>query len=75
MPDLVLLLCRRPVFEGVLRRAVEREPGDRVHPCAAAALPAGDLVHGDFGPQNVLVDGGRIAAVIDLEAAGCGTRA
>ena len=34
--DLVLLLCRRPVFEGVLRRAVEREPGVRVHPGGVA---------------------------------------
>lgn len=35
----------------------------------------GDLVIGDFGPHNVLVnDQGRVAAVIDLEGAGRGDR-
>lgn len=44
-------------------------------PYSAAVLPVTDIVHGDFGQDNVLVDDGRITAVIDLEAAGCGTRA
>ena len=30
------------------------------------------IVHGDFGPQNVLVDGHRIAAVLDWEFAHVG---
>lgn len=37
-------------------------------------LPAGDLVHGDLNPGNVLIDSGRVAALIDVEAVGCGTR-
>lgn len=38
-------------------------------------LSHGDLVIGDFGPHNVLLDGqGRFAAVIDLESAGRGDR-
>jgi aminoglycoside phosphotransferase (APT) family kinase protein len=38
-------------------------------------LPAADLVHGDLNPGNVLVAGGRIVGVIDVEAIGSGTRA
>jgi len=38
-------------------------------------LPAGDLVHGDFRLDNVLFDSERVAAVIDIEALGSGTRA
>jgi aminoglycoside phosphotransferase (APT) family kinase protein len=37
--------------------------------------PAADLVHGDLNPGNVLVAGGRIVGVIDVEAVGSGTRA
>ncbi|GAB3427436.1 aminoglycoside phosphotransferase/kinase family protein [Flindersiella endophytica] len=39
------------------------------------ALPAGDLVHGDFNTCNVLAHDGEITGVIDLEAFGSGTRA
>ena len=37
-------------------------------------LPNADLVHGDLHPDNVLVSGRRIVAVIDVEAIGSGTR-
>ncbi len=37
-------------------------------------LPAADLVHGDLNPGNVLVAGGEVAALIDVEAVGRGTR-
>jgi aminoglycoside phosphotransferase (APT) family kinase protein len=42
---------------------------------AGFTLPAGDIVHSDFGPGNVLAHAGRVTGVIDLEAAGCGSRA
>ncbi|MFG2736317.1 phosphotransferase family protein [Streptomyces harbinensis] len=38
-------------------------------------LPSEDLVHGDFRLDNVLLRSGRVAAVIDTEALGSGTRA
>lgn len=37
-------------------------------------LPADDLVHGDLNPENVLVADGQLAALIDVEAVGRGTR-
>ncbi|WP_183091711.1 phosphotransferase family protein [Streptomyces radicis] len=37
-------------------------------------LPTGDLVHGDFRPGNILLDAGRVSAVIDIEALGSGSR-
>lgn len=39
-----------------------------------ATLPAGDLVHGDLNPDNVLVADGRLVALIDVEAVGRGSR-
>ena len=46
--------------------------------CAGLGTPGwrhGDLVHGDFGAHNVLLDDdGRVLAVIDLEEAGRGDR-
>ena len=42
---------------------------------AGVALPADDVVHSDFGPGNVLAHAGRVTGIIDLEAAGCGSRA
>lgn len=37
-------------------------------------LPAGDLVHGDFNSINVLLDGNRVRAVIDVDNLGYGSR-
>lgn len=45
------------------------------HQYRDAELPATDLVHGDLNVSNLLVRDGRIAAVIDVEAASGGTRA
>ncbi len=39
-----------------------------------AVLPAGDLVHGDLNPENVLIHRGRATALIDVEALGRGSR-
>ncbi|MEV8347097.1 phosphotransferase [Streptomyces niveus] len=39
-----------------------------------ATLPAGDLVHGDFRPGNILLHADRVSGVIDIEALGSGTR-
>lgn len=36
--------------------------------------PATDLVHGDLNPDNILVVGGRVSALIDVEALGAGSR-
>jgi hypothetical protein len=44
-------------------------------PLTGVTLPADDIVHGDFGPDNVLAHDGRVSGIIDLEAAGCGSRA
>ncbi|MFG1817497.1 phosphotransferase family protein [Kribbella sp. NPDC049174] len=38
-------------------------------------LPSDDLVHGDLNVGNVIVDNGRVAGIIDIEAAGGGSRA
>jgi aminoglycoside phosphotransferase (APT) family kinase protein len=38
-------------------------------------LPAGDLVHGDFRPANVLFSSGQTPVAVDVEALGSGTRA
>ncbi|WP_162448812.1 phosphotransferase family protein [Phytoactinopolyspora mesophila] len=37
-------------------------------------LPSGDLVHGDFRPDNIIFDAGRISGVVDIEALGSGSR-
>jgi len=37
-------------------------------------LPAGDLVHGDLGPGNVLMDDGQVTALTGCEALGRGSR-
>lgn len=39
-----------------------------------AALPDGDLVHGDFNSINILLRGGPVSAVIDIDELGSGTR-
>jgi aminoglycoside phosphotransferase (APT) family kinase protein len=45
-----------------------------VAPHRGFELPTGDLVHGDLNPDNVLLDGDRISALIDVEAVGRGSR-
>ncbi|WP_067723255.1 phosphotransferase [Nocardia yamanashiensis] len=42
---------------------------------AAAATPADTVVHGDLGPEHVLVDGRRVSGVIDFGDAHVGDRA
>ncbi|MFF0343963.1 phosphotransferase family protein [Kribbella sp. NPDC004875] len=44
-------------------------------PYQGEQLPEDDLVHGDLNVGNLLVDDGRIAGIVDIEAAGCGSRA
>jgi hypothetical protein len=41
---------------------------------AGDVRPAGDVVHLDFSPANILAEGGRISGVIDWEGAGAGDR-
>jgi hypothetical protein len=41
---------------------------------ASDVRPAGDVVHLDFSPANILAEGGRISGVIDWEGAGTGDR-
>jgi aminoglycoside phosphotransferase (APT) family kinase protein len=38
-------------------------------------LPGDDLVHGDLNVGNVIVDNGRVAGIVDIEAASGGSRA
>lgn len=45
-----------------------------VQPYADLLLPARDVVHGDFNPDNLLVANGTITGVIDCGYAGYGTR-
>lgn len=59
-----------PATRGLLDALLEH-----AQPFAAAPLSTADVVHGDFLPENALVHDGRVAAVIDFAAAGCGTRA
>jgi phosphotransferase family enzyme len=53
-------------FAGTVRAALAP-----YHQCT---LPDSDLVHGDLSPDNILLDGDRLVAVIDVEAAGRGSR-
>ncbi len=46
----------------------------RLIPHPVPALPGGEFVHGDLTVRNVLTDNGRLAAIIDLEGFGRGTR-
>jgi len=46
-----------------------------VHPYAAGHLPDTDAVHGDFTPDNVLVEDGQITGIIDCTYASYGSRA
>lgn len=47
----------------------------RVQPWQATPLTHNDAVHGDFTPDNLVVQGNRITGVIDTAGMGCGTRA
>lgn len=64
-------ICRRDM--SVLKRAADRRRveawRDRVVDFAAGCADVRGLVHGDFGSNNVLVDAGRISAVIDWSEA------
>jgi aminoglycoside phosphotransferase (APT) family kinase protein len=44
-------------------------------PYRGQALPDDDLVHGDLNLGNLIVADGRIAGIVDIEAAGSGSRA
>ncbi|WP_083751697.1 phosphotransferase [Saccharothrix sp. ALI-22-I] len=62
----VLVGCEQPVSGLVSRLRAS---------AAAAPLPErapDDLVHFDLGPANVLVDGGRVAAVLDWRSCRAG---
>lgn len=66
----VVARSQLPVVQKLLE-ACER----RVAGLSDPALRHNDLVIGDFGPHNVLVDDeGRVTAVVDLESAGRGDR-
>lgn len=39
------------------------------------ALPGDDFVHGDLNVGNLILEGGRVAGIVDIEAAGSGSRA
>jgi 2-polyprenyl-6-methoxyphenol hydroxylase-like FAD-dependent oxidoreductase len=55
--DFVLLLCRRPVFEGVLRRAVQAEPNVRM---MAGRAATGLVVWASANPSVPFVRGVRL---------------
>jgi hypothetical protein len=63
--DFVLLLCRRPVFEGVLRRALESEPNVRV---MAGRAVTGLVVCASANPSVPLVRGVRLAGGGEMPA-------
>jgi len=44
-------------------------------PYRGHVLPGDDLVHGDLNVGNLIVDNGRVAGIVDIEAAGGGSRA
>lgn len=51
---------------------------ERLPPVGADAPPwreAPDMVHADLNPSNVLIRGGAVVAIVDIENAGSGTRA
>ncbi|GAB2670217.1 phosphotransferase family protein [Kribbella swartbergensis] len=48
---------------------------DLCRPYRDHALPEDDLVHGDLNVGNLIVADGRIAAIVDIEAANGGSRA
>lgn len=48
---------------------------DLCGPYRGQVLPDHDFVHGDLNLDNLLVADGRITGIVDIEAAGCGSRA
>jgi aminoglycoside phosphotransferase (APT) family kinase protein len=52
-----------------------RQYGELCRPYRDAVLPRHDFVHGDLNMGNLLAADGRITGIIDIEAAGSGTRA
>jgi hypothetical protein len=79
----VVVRCGR-AGDGLRSSIVARAPDTAVPFARLSALcrraatsewPNRDLVHGDFSLQNLLVAGGRITGVVDIEALGCGSRA
>lgn len=65
-PELVVLGARRPVVEWVLRRAVEKERGARVH----AGARATGLTESAGRLTGVRVDGGVVEADVVVDATG-----
>jgi hypothetical protein len=66
----VVAQSRLPVVQRLLEACERRLAG-----LSDPAMRHNDLVVGDFGPHNVLVDDeGRLTAVVDLESAGRGDR-
>lgn len=65
-PELVVLGARRPVVEWVLRRAVEKECGVRVH----AGTEVTGLVEAGGRLTGVRVDGGVVDADLVIDAGG-----
>jgi aminoglycoside phosphotransferase len=43
------------------------EARTRLERCDPTELRGGDIVHGDFAPENLLVDGDRVTGVVDWE--------
>ncbi len=58
---------------GVAWLAANAGPADEVYARLCARLPV-QIVHGDWAPPNVLVDAGRVSAVLDFEIAGLDLR-
>ena len=48
---------------------------DLVRQCSAANFTTSDIVHWDFNPANILIDGGHVSGVVDWEGACAGDRA
>lgn len=59
---------------GALDVATARRLTDWLRAAAARLPDVHELVHGDFGGDNVLVESGRVSAVLDWEAAVIGDR-
>ena len=61
-------------YGGEVAELLDRYAG-LCRPYRGEVLPDNDLVHGDLNVGNLIVDNGRIAGIIDIEAAGGGSRA